>query len=367
MQITTSSILEALSNVIEPDLKKSITELDLVQDIQIDGTKISFKVKVSNPALHSRKRVEEACKFQLERALGKEIVVDITTEGLPKDPEKKEQRKTLPGVKNIIAVASGKGGVGKSTITTNLAAGLAKQGYRVGLVDADIYGPSAPTMFDVVGQRPQTIEVDGVKKINPIMAYGVKILSIGFFTEVDKAVIWRGPMASKALKQIINDAHWGELDYLLIDLPPGTSDIHLSMVQNVPVSGAIIVSTPQEVALVDARRGVDMFRQDEINVPILGFVENMAWFTPEELPENKYYIFGRDGVKNLAEGMDIPLLGQIPLVQSLRESGDCGRPAVLQDRTSLSMAFDELVDELVTRVEWRNQNMDRTRMVEMKS
>lgn len=366
MQITPASVLDALSNVIEPDLKKSITDLELVDDLHVDGNKISFKVKISNPALHSRKRMEEACRFQLERALGKDIQVDITTEGLPKDPEKQEQRKTMPGVKNIIAIASGKGGVGKSTITANLAAGLAKQGYRVGLVDADIYGPSMPTMFDVVGHRPQMVELeDGTKKINPVMSHGVKMLSIGFFTEQDQAVIWRGPMASKALKQLFNDAHWGELDYLLIDLPPGTSDIHLSMVQNVPVTGAVIVSTPQEVALADARRGVDMFKLDSINVPVLGFVENMAWFTPAEFPENKYYIFGRDGVKNLAEGLNIPLLAQVPLIQSLRESGDAGRPAVLQNNTSLSMAFDEMVDAVVEQVNFRNENLDRTKMVEI--
>jgi ATP-binding protein involved in chromosome partitioning len=254
-------------------------------------------------------------------------------------------------VKHIGAIASGKGGVGKSTVTANLAGGLAKAGYKVGIVDADIYGPSMPTMFDIVGERPATIEVDGERKMTPVLSYGIGIMSIGFFTEADNAIVWRGPMASKALTQMFTDTHWGKLDYLLIDLPPGTGDIHLSLVQTVPLDGAIIVSTPQEVALADARKGVNMFKLDNIKVPVLGLIENMAWFTPAELPENKYYIFGRDGVKNLAEGMGETFLGHIPLVQSVRESGDIGRPAVYQENTPISEAFDELVRKFVVEVD----------------
>ena len=256
--------------------------------------------------------------------------MDITVKGVSVE-EKNAHRKILPEVKNIVAIASGKGGVGKSTVTANIAGGLAKMGFKVGIVDADIYRPSIPTMFDVVTERPTMIEVEGQAKICPVLSYGISILSIGFFTEADNAVIWKASMASKLLTQMFTDAHWGELDYLLIDLPPGTGDIHLSLVQTVPLDGAIIVSTPQEVALADARRGVNMFQMENINVPVLGIVENMAWFTPEELPDNKYYIFGRDGAKNLAAGMEVPFLGHIPLVQSVREAGDAGRPAVFQE------------------------------------
>jgi ATP-binding protein involved in chromosome partitioning len=260
---------------------------------------------------------------------------------------KDKRRKILPDVKNIIAIASGKGGVGKSTVTANIAGGLLKKGYSVGIVDADIYGPSMPTMFDVVGERPTMIEVDGTQMILPVASYGLKILSIGFFTDQDNAVVWRGPMASKALTQMFTDAHWGELDFLLIDLPPGTGDIHLSLVQTVPLDGVVIVSTPQEVALTDARRGVNMFKMEGLKIPVLGIVENMAWFTPAELPENKYYIFGRDGAKNLAKGLKVPFLGAIPLVQSVCEAGDAGRPAVFQENTPTSKAFEELVDKFV--------------------
>jgi ATP-binding protein involved in chromosome partitioning len=293
--------------------------------------------------------MQEAIDFNLKRVFGKDIEVISTIKGLPEDA-KKTHRKILPDVKNIIAIASGKGGVGKSTITANIAGGLAKQGFTVGVIDADIYGPSMPTMFDVVRERPSMIDVEGISKINPVESYGVKILSIGFFTEQDNAVVWRGPMASKAMSQMFTDAHWGELDYLLIDLPPGTGDIHLSLVGLVPLDGVVIVSTPQEVALADARRGVNMFQMDTINVPIVGIVENMAWFTPAELPENKYYLFGRDGAKDLAETMQVPFLGHIPLVQSVREAGDAGRPAVFQENTPSSIAFDELVLTFVEQV-----------------
>lgn len=346
MELKRDEVLEALSNVVEPDLKKDIVSQNLIDHLTIEGNKISLTVNVVNPALHARRRMQEAVKFALNRVLGDDIEIETTVKGLPQEA-KNARRKILPEVKNIIAVASGKGGVGKSTVASNLAAGLAKQEFKVGIVDADIYGPSMPTMFDVVGERPTAIEVEGEKKMVPVMSYGIQIMSIGFFTDPNDAVVWRGPMASKALTQMFTDTHWGELDYMIVDLPPGTGDIHLSLVQTVPLDGAVIVSTPQEVALADARKGVTMFDMDNIKVPVLGLIENMAWFTPAELPENKYYIFGRDGVKNLAEGMGKTFLGHVPLVQSVRESGDIGRPAVFQENTPISQAFDELVCKFV--------------------
>ena len=350
MEITREKVLEVLGSILEPDLKKDLVSANLVEELAIDGTTITLKVFVSNPALHARKRMQEAIDFNLKRTFGDDLTVVSTVVGLPAEA-KSAQRKILPEVKHIVAIASGKGGVGKSTVTANLAGGLAKAGYRVGIVDADIYGPSMPTMFDVVHERPTMLDIDGSPKINPVLSYGIKILSIGFFTEQNNAVVWRGPMAAKALTQMFTDAYWGELDYLLIDLPPGTGDIHLSLVQTVPLDGAVIVSTPQEVALADARKGVNMFQLDSINVPVVGIVENMAWFTPEELPNNKYYIFGRDGAKNLAHGMNVPFLGHIPLVQGVREAGDIGRPAVFQENSPIAQAFDELVRTFVERVQ----------------
>lgn len=349
MSITRENILEVLGKVHEPDLKKDIVSLNLVENLEISETGINITVLVSNPALHARKRMQELVEFNLKQAFGDELQIATTVKGIPTE-SMKARRKILPEVKNIIAIASGKGGVGKSTVTANLAGGLAKAGYKVGIVDADIYGPSMPTMFDVVGERPTMIDVEGTPMINPVMSYGIKILSIGFFTEQDNAVVWRGPMAAKAMTQLFTDAYWGELDYLLIDLPPGTGDIHLSLVQTVPLDGAVIVSTPQEVALADARKGVNMFKLENINVPVIGIIENMAWFTPEELPENKYYLFGRDGAKNLAEGMGETFLGHIPLVQSVRESGDVGRPAVFQENTPTALVFEELVRTFVEEV-----------------
>jgi ATP-binding protein involved in chromosome partitioning len=349
MSITRENILEVLGKVHEPDLKKDIVSLNLVENLEISETGINITVLVSNPALHARKRMQELVEFNLKQAFGDDLQIATTVKGIPTE-SMKARRKILPEVKNIIAIASGKGGVGKSTVTANLAGGLAKAGYKVGIVDADIYGPSMPTMFDVVGERPTMIDVDGTPMINPVMSYGIKILSIGFFTEQDNAVVWRGPMAAKAMTQLFTDAYWGELDYLLIDLPPGTGDIHLSLVQTVPLDGAVIVSTPQEVALADARKGVNMFKLENINVPVVGIIENMAWFTPAELPENKYYLFGRDGAKNLAEGMGETFLGHIPLVQSVRESGDVGRPAVFQENTPTALVFEELVRTFVEEV-----------------
>ena len=349
MELTRGKILEVLGGIIEPDLKQDIVSANLVENLEISTGKLKLTVLVSNPALHARKRMTEAIEFNLKKSFGDDLTIESEVKGMPAEA-KSAHRKILPEVKNVIAIASGKGGVGKSTVTANIAGGLAKAGYRVGIVDADIYGPSMPTMFDVIDQKPTMIDIDGVPKINPVLSYGIKILSIGFFTDQDSAVVWRGPMASKALTQMFTDAYWGKLDYLLIDLPPGTGDIHLSLVQTVPLDGAVIVSTPQEVALADARKGINMFKLDTINVPVVGMIENMAWFTPAELPENKYYIFGRDGAKNLASGMGVPFLGHIPLVQSVREAGDVGRPAVFQENTIVSAAFDELVVTFVEQV-----------------
>ncbi|MBK6756006.1 MAG: Mrp/NBP35 family ATP-binding protein [Flavobacteriales bacterium] len=348
MPITQEAIHAALSRIIEPDLKKDIVALDLVREVVIDENTVHVHVEVSNPAMHSRKRMEEAVVFNLQQALGKEVkvVVNVT----PLSGERGTLRKVLPHVKHIVAVASGKGGVGKSTVTANLAAGLAQRGWKVGLVDADIHGPSMPLMFDVVHERPRTRDVDGKAMIVPVESHGVKLLSIGFFAAQDQAIVWRGPMASKALEQLFKDADWGELDLLLVDLPPGTGDIHLSLVQAVPLTGAIIVSTPQPVALADARKGVGMFRLPSVNVPVLGIVENMAWFTPEELPENKYYIFGKGGARALAEELQVPFLGEVPLVQSIREAGDVGRPAVLQGNTPSAKAFNDLCTALQQRL-----------------
>ena len=352
-------LLKALTKVMEPDLGKDIVSLGLVSKFEFENNKVSFTVQVKNAAMHSRTRMQEACEFAIQRNF-KNIQVDCTVEGMSKVEANNSK---MQNVKNIIAVASGKGGVGKSTVTSNLAIGLVKAGYKVGLVDADIYGPSQPLMFDVQHEKPMGKEINGKQKIIPIESYGVKLLSIGFFSDVNQAVVWRGPMATKALGQLLFDAEWGELDYLLIDLPPGTGDIHLSLVQSLPITGAVIVSTPQNIALADARKGVNMFKMESINVPVLGIVENMAWFTPAELPDNKYFIFGNEGAKNLAAQLDVPMLAQIPLVQSIRESGDAGRPAILQDNTPSSKAFIELTAAVVKQVEWRNQAMEATKIV----
>jgi ATP-binding protein involved in chromosome partitioning len=271
----------------------------------------------------------------------------------------------IEGIQNIIAVASGKGGVGKSTVTANLAVSLQQKGFKVGVLDADLYGPSMPTMFDVVGHKPLAVTVEGKSKMVPVDAYGVKMLSLGFFTEPNQAVIWRGAMASKALNQLIFDAHWGELDFLLIDLPPGTGDIHLSIMQALPITGAVVVSTPQEVALADARKGIAMFRQESIQVPVLGIIENMAYFTPEELPNNKYYIFGKEGAKNLSENLEVPFLGELPLVQSIREAGDVGRPAALQENEVLNEAFDQLTKNMVSELVKRNEELPATEAIKI--
>lgn len=362
--ITKEQVLDALSNVIEPDLGKDLVTLNMIEDVAIEGKKVSFTVVLTTPACPLKDLIHNACVNAIIHYVDQEAEVEVNLTSRVTS-KRGAQRSLLPGVENIIAVASGKGGVGKSTVAANLAVGLAKQGAKVGMVDADIYGPSVPLMFDVVNERPTVRNVGDQSKIVPVESYGVKLLSIGFFADTNQAIVWRGPMASKALQQMFGDADWGDLDYMIIDLPPGTGDIHLSLVQAVPVTGAVIVTTPQDVALADARKGVDMFGMEAINVPVLGLVENMAWFTPAELPENKYYIFGKDGGKHLAEQLNVPLLGQIPLVQSVREAGDAGRPAVMQDGTPISEAFMELSQSVARQVAMRNANIEPTQVVQI--
>lgn len=351
MELTIDNVKSVLGNITEPDVKKDIITLDLVRYISVSEKRLIFTLYALNPAMHSRKRMEDACRFAIERKFGKDVEVIITTKVMSKDEKAPEQRKILPGVKYIVAVASGKGGVGKSTVAANLAVGLAQEGYKVGLVDADIYGPSMPLMLDVENEKPYTREVDGKNYIIPVENYGVKILSIGFFADPSQAIVWRGPMASKALNQMFGDALWGDLDYMIIDLPPGTGDVHLSLVQGVPLTGAVIVSTPQNIALADARKAVSMFQLENIKVPVLGIIENMAYFTPGELPDRKYYIFGREGAKNLAKDLNVPFLGELPLIQSIREAGDVGRPAVLQTETASADAFRKILRNFVKEIE----------------
>lgn len=351
--ITENSVMKGLSYVIEPDLKKDLVSANLVSGLKIEGNVVSFNLKISNPAMHSKQRMEEAVLHYLKIHVSEDVEVEIEFVPLEKHQNKREssQRKMLHSVKNIIAVASGKGGVGKSTITANIAAGLAKKGYKVGLIDADIYGPSMPLMFDEAQSVPGGIQIDGKQKMTPVeSSWGVNIMSIGFFAQANQAVVWRGPMVDSALKQMANDTHWGDLDYMLIDLPPGTGDVHLTLVQNIPLTGIVVVSTPQPVALADARKAVGMFNMDGISSPILGLVENMSYFVPEDMPEKKYYIFGKDGAKNLAEEINVPLLAQIPLETSVREAGDAGRPAVLQNGTPQSEAFMDLVNSVESKI-----------------
>lgn len=365
MTITKQQVLDALKTV-SNDAGKDIVSSESVRNVVIFETEINVDVVTTNPTLHAKKKLEVAVIKAIHDHVYEKSKVNVRliVEKAAEAPDPNMIRGIeIPGVKNIIAIASGKGGVGKSTVTSNLAVTLARQGYKVGLVDADIYGPSMPIMFDVVNERPRAIEVEGQSKIEPVESYGVRLLSIGFFAAGSQAVVWRGPMASKALSQLIKDAEWGELDFLLIDLPPGTGDIHLSLVQTVPVTGAVVVSTPQNVALADAKKGVAMFQMDSINVPVLGLVENMAYFSPEELPENKYYIFGKDGTKNLAEDLKLPLLGQLPLVQGIREAGDVGRPVALQTESLAAREFNNLARRMIEQLNIRNKTMDPTKVV----
>lgn len=334
-----------------------------MKNIQVMGRTIMLDMVSHSPAMHERKKLESALKTTFaDRLPDAKLILRVSIGSQPEKPVE-IKGKPIDGVKNIIAVASGKGGVGKSTVTANLAVSLQKMGFKVGLLDADIYGPSMPTMFDLEEERPYAVKVDGKDKMGPVENYGVKMLSIGFFGGMDQAIVWRGPMASKALKQMIWEAHWGELDFLLIDLPPGTGDIHLSIVQQVPLTGAVIVSTPQAVALADVRKGVAMFKMDAINVPVLGVIENMSYFTPEELPDNKYYIFGKDGARNMAEKLEIPFLGEVPLIQSIREAADVGRPAALQDNTRVSDIYESITQNMVESLVERNKNLPPTEAV----
>lgn len=361
MELTKENLLKALSEVIDPDLKKDLVTLGMIQNIHIDGKKAAFDVVLTTPACPLKEVIKKDCEDKIQKHLGDvKTVINMTSNVTTK----RDEGPVLPGVKNIIAVSSGKGGVGKSTVAANLAVALARSGAAVGLIDADIYGPSIPTMFNCEFEQPGIVQEDGKNKIVPIQQYGVKLISIGFLTNSEDAVVWRGPMASSALRQFISDAKWGDLDYLLIDLPPGTSDIHLTLVQAVPVTGALVVTTPQKVALADAQKGISMFKQPQINVPILGLVENMAWFTPEELPDNKYFIFGEGGGKKLAEKNEVELLGQIPIVQSIRESGDNGYPAAMKDG-DLSESFKQLAESVAQQVAIRNASQAETKKVEV--
>lgn len=351
MNITKEKILDALRNVEDPDLKKDLVTLGMVKDIEIEGINIAFTIVLTTPACPMKELIKRNCEKAITDFVDRDAVVKVN---MTATVTTQRTGNVLPNVKNIIAIASGKGGVGKSTISANLACALAMQGARVGLIDADIYGPSVPIMFDVVNEKPMVRDINGKSFLVPVESYGVKLLSIGFFADVNQAVVWRGPIAVRALNQMLTEADWGELDYMIVDLPPGTGDIHLSLVGAVPVTGAVIVSTPQNVALADAKKAVAMFKMPAINIPVLGIVENMAYFSPPELPENKYYIFGREGATRLAETLEIPLLGEIPLVESICEAGDVGRPAVLQKNTPQALAFLEMAGNIAQQVAIRN-------------
>ena len=367
MKLNKEDILKALETITVPGEGQNMVESGAVKNIVTFADEVIVDITITNPALQARKKTEvEILKVIHEKVYAKaQVKVNLKVEAQAKPAATEIKGKAIPGIKNIVAIASGKGGVGKSTVTANLAVTLAKMGFKVGVLDADIYGPSMPIMFDVELERPLSVNVDGKSKMEPVENYGVKILSIGFFTKPDQAVIWRGPMAAKALNQMIFDAAWGELDFLLLDLPPGTGDIHLSIMQSLPITGAVVVSTPQNVALADAKKGVAMFQQDSINVPVLGIIENMAYFTPAELPENKYYIFGKEGAKNLSEDLQVPLLGEIPLVQSIREAGDVGRPAALQTATPLEKAFEKITQNVVQEVVDRNTDLPPTEAIKI--
>jgi len=366
MTIYPQLILDALVHVRYPGNGKDIVSSGMVHDdIRIEGNKISFSLVFEKANDPFSKSVVKAAEQAILTYVGDQVEIKGNISIVTVEAPKPAPQPILEKVKNIIAVSSGKGGVGKSTISSNLAVALASLGYKVGLLDADIHGPSIPKMFGVEDAHPEIIEIEGRHTIIPIEKYGIKLLSIGFFVDPEIALVWRGPVASNALKQLITDADWGELDYFVMDLPPGTGDIHLTLVQTTGITGAIVVTTPQEVALADARKGIHMYRGDKVNVPVLGLVENMAWFTPAELPTNKYYIFGKDGGKRLAEELDIPLLGQIPLVQSIREGGDAGRPIAYDENSILSEAFLQLAKQVVERVEIRNSTMEATQKVTM--
>ncbi len=355
MPITVDSVIDALKYVDDPDLKKDLVTLGMIKDVVVDNKNVSFTVVLTTPACPMKDMIHNACVNAIKHYVDKEAVVNVNMTATVTSTRTKDNT-TLSQIKNIIAVASGKGGVGKSTVAANLAIALVKQGAKVGLVDADIYGPSQTIMFDVQNEMPGKSEYEGKPKMGPVESYGVKLNSVGFLAGPDQVIALRGPMASKALSQLFMDTNWGELDYLIVDLPPGTGDIQISLCSQIPLTGAVIVSTPQTVALADARKGIALFNLPAINVPIIGIIENMSWFTPEELPENRYYIFGKDGAKNLAAEMRLPLLGEIPLVQSIREAGDIGRPAILQETTPQALAFREMAQNVAQQVAILNAN-----------
>ena len=366
MSFKKEDIYKALETITAPGEGKSLVENKNVTNVVTFGDEVEVDVIISNPTLQAKKKIEAEILKAIKTNVGEQITVKVNVKvekPVAKENPNQIRGKEIPNIKNIIAIASGKGGVGKSTITANTAISLAKMGFSVGVLDADVYGPSQHIMFDVEKAKPLSVNVDGRSKMKPVENYGVKLLSLGFFTNPDEAVIWRGPMASKALNQLIFDSAWGELDFLLIDLPPGTGDVHLSIVQALPINGAVVVSTPQNIALADAKKGVAMFQQKNINVPVLGIIENMAYFTPEELPNNKYYIFGKDGAKNLAEDIKTRFLGEIPLVQSIRESGDVGHPVALQEGTVLQKSFNDITKEMVAELLKRNANLPPTEVV----
>ena len=366
MKFNKQDIEQALKTITVPGEGQNMIESKAVKNIMVFADEVIVDITISNPSLQAKKRTEvDILKAIHELVYAKaKIQVNVKVEASTQ-PKNEIKGKSIPGIQNIVAVASGKGGVGKSTVTSNLAVTLSKMGFKVGILDADIYGPSIPIMFDVQNEKPLAVNVEGKSKMKPVESYGVKVLSIGFFTKPDQAVVWRGPMAAKALNQMIFDAAWGELDFLLIDLPPGTGDIHLSIMQSLPITGAVVVSTPQTVALADAKKGVAMFQQESINVPVLGIIENMAYFTPEELPDNKYYIFGNAGAEHLAEDLKVPFLGEIPLVQSVREAGDLGRPAAMQEATPIEEAFHIITQNVVQQVVRRNTALPPTEAIKI--
>jgi ATP-binding protein involved in chromosome partitioning len=363
MVFTEKDVLKALSKVQDPDLHQDLVTLDMIKDVKTSENKVAFTVVLTTPACPLKEKIKQDCIEAIHSTLSSdlEIAANMTAE-VTSDPN--DLNGKIPNIKNIIAVSSGKGGVGKSTVTSNLAVALTKQGAKVGIIDADIFGPSVPTMFGVEHAKPGIVEEDGKNMVIPIKSNGVELISIGFLSPSDQAIVWRGPMASSALRQFIGDVQWGALDYLLIDLPPGTSDIHLTLVQAISLTGAIVVTTPQKVALADTQKGLAMFQQSQIGVPILGIVENMAYFTPEELPENKYYIFGKDGGKRFAEKHSVPLLAEIPIVQGIREGGDNGKPIATEDGLTAS-AFELLAQKVAQQVAIKNANKQASSPVEM--
>ncbi|MDG1022747.1 MAG: Mrp/NBP35 family ATP-binding protein [Flavobacteriaceae bacterium] len=366
MKITKEAVINALKKISLPGEGENIVDRGVVSNIMIFDDQIDVDIQLQNPSLQARKKLEVSILKTIHENVYEKAKIKINIKVVsPPAEENTIKGKPIKGIDNVIAISSGKGGVGKSTVTANIAVTLAQMGCKVGVLDADIYGPSIPTMFDMEGARPLSVQVEGKSMMEPVENYGVKVLSIGFFTKPEQAVIWRGPMAAKALNQMIFDAAWGELDFLLIDLPPGTGDIHLSIVQSLPLNGAVVISTPQNVALADAKKGISMFQQDNIQVPVLGIIENMSYFTPPELPQNKYYIFGKKGAEYLAKDKEVPFLGALPIEQSVREAADAGRPAGLQETTPIAVAFQEIAKKLVSQVLIRNKNLPPTKAVEI--